>query len=50
MFESNPKYTFFGDHYDKLKAIKDIYDPVGLFVVREGVGSDNWDGSLNCRN
>jgi hypothetical protein len=50
MFESNPKYTFFGDHYDKLKAIKDIYDPVGLFVVWEGVGSDDWDTSLNCRN
>jgi len=50
MFESNPKYTFFGDHYDKLKTIKDIYDLVGLFVVQEGVGSDNWDASLNCRN
>jgi hypothetical protein len=49
MFESNPKYTF-GDHYNNLKAIKDIYDPVGLFVVREGVGSDDWDGSLNCHN
>jgi hypothetical protein len=29
--------------------IKDIYDPVGLFVVTEGVGSDDWDESLNCR-
>jgi hypothetical protein len=50
MFEPNPKYAFFGDHYDKLKAIKDIYDPVGLLVVHEGVGSDDWNTSLNCRN
>jgi len=49
MFEPNPKFTFFGNHYDKLKAIKNLYDPIGLFVVREGVGSDDWDASLNCR-
>jgi Berberine and berberine like len=49
MFELNPKYTFFGDHYDRLKAIKNAYDPIGLFVVKEGVGSDDWDTSLNCR-
>jgi hypothetical protein len=48
MFEPNPSYTFFGSHYDKLKAIKNIYDPVGLFIVRDGVGSDDWDESLNC--
>ena len=49
MFEPNPQYTFFGSHYDKLKAIKNVYDPVGLFIVTEGVGSDDWDTSLNCR-
>jgi hypothetical protein len=48
MFEPNPSYTFFGSHYERLKAIKNIYDPVGLFIVREGVGSDDWDESLNC--
>jgi hypothetical protein len=37
----------FGSHYDKLKMIK-IYDPVDLFVVGDGVGSDDWDTSLNC--
>jgi hypothetical protein len=49
MFELNPKHTFFGSHYDKLKAVKDSYDPVGLFVVKGGIGSDDWDTSLNCR-
>ena len=45
MFEPDFKYTFFGNHYDKLKAIKNVYDSVGLFVViqKEGVGSDDWD-------
>jgi len=50
MFELNPQYTFFGSHYDKLKAIKNVYDPVGLFVVTEGVGSEDWDTSLNCHH
>jgi len=49
MFEPNPSYTFFGLHYEKLKRIKKIYDPTGLFIVTEGVGSDDWDQSLNCR-
>jgi hypothetical protein len=50
MFERDPKFTFFGDHYNRLKAIKKIYDPIDLFIVREGVGSDDWDTSLNCRS
>ena len=49
MFEPNPMYTFFGSHYSKLKAIKNVYDPIDLFVVTEGVGSEDWDASLNCR-
>jgi hypothetical protein len=49
MFEPNPKETFFGSHYDKLKAIKNVYDPIGLFVVKDGVGAEDWDASLNCR-
>jgi hypothetical protein len=49
MFEQNPTYTFFGSHYSRLKAIKSVYDPVDLFVVTEGVGSDDWDMTLNCR-
>ncbi|KAI0360106.1 FAD-binding domain-containing protein [Trametes cingulata] len=49
LYEPNPKQTFFGSHYQKLKAIKKVYDPVDLFVVAEGVGSDDWDKTLNCR-
>ncbi|KAL0579405.1 hypothetical protein V5O48_002576 [Marasmius crinis-equi] len=49
LYESNPAHTFFGNHYDRLLSIKDQYDPHGLFVVAEGVGSERWDGSLNCR-
>lgn len=49
LYESDPKKTFFGSHYDKLLAIKEKYDPYDLFVVAEGVGSDKWDAELNCR-
>ncbi|KAF5335049.1 hypothetical protein D9758_016321 [Tetrapyrgos nigripes] len=48
MYEPNPQHTFFGDHYERLKVIKDTYDPTGLFVVAAGVGSEDWDSSLNC--
>jgi len=48
-YEFNWKKSLFGPHYDKLKAIKYKYDPEGLFIVLEGVGSDDWDPSLNCR-
>ncbi|PSS36768.1 hypothetical protein PHLCEN_2v1399 [Hermanssonia centrifuga] len=49
LYEINPQYTFFGDHYHKLEAIKAKYDPIDLFVVAEGVGSNKWDRSLTCR-
>ncbi|EEB98687.1 hypothetical protein MPER_01761 [Moniliophthora perniciosa FA553] len=49
LYERNFQHTFFGNHYDRLLAIKDQYDPSGLFVVPEGVGSERWDESLNCR-
>ncbi|KIK61289.1 hypothetical protein GYMLUDRAFT_166464, partial [Collybiopsis luxurians FD-317 M1] len=48
LYEPNFQETFFGDHYSKLQAIKDQYDPVGLFVVVEGVGSERWDDALEC--
>ncbi|OBZ77454.1 6-hydroxy-D-nicotine oxidase, partial [Grifola frondosa] len=49
LVEPNPAYTFFGDHYDTLKLIKKKYDPLDLFVVTGGVGSDEWDAQLVCR-
>ncbi|KAH7921107.1 FAD-binding domain-containing protein [Leucogyrophana mollusca] len=49
LFEPTPKETYFGSHYDRLKEIKDEYDPNGLFIVGAGVGSDEWVDDLNCR-
>ena len=49
LYEKNPSKTFFGSHYDKLSNIKQKYDPSGLLIVAEGVGSEEWDSSLNCR-
>lgn len=48
-YEFDFKKSFFGRHYDQLKRIKNKYDPYGFFVVHEGVGSDDWDATLNCR-
>ena len=49
LYERDFKAAFFGSHYERLKQIKNKYDSEGLFVVAGGVGSDDWDGSLNCR-
>lgn len=49
MHEKDFKKTYFGAHYERLKSIKAKYDSHGLFVVAEGVGSEDWDASLNCR-
>ena len=37
--------------YAKLLAIKDKYDPAGLFVCHHCVGSERWtkESNLNCR-
>ncbi|KAN0101201.1 hypothetical protein V8E55_001185 [Tylopilus felleus] len=50
LFEINWQETFFGSHYSTLKGIKDKYDPNRLFVVAEGVGSEEWNANLTCRN
>ena len=49
MFEPDPQHAFFGDHYARLKEVKKTYDPTDLFVVTEGVGSEDWDEELRCR-
>lgn len=48
-FEPDFKQVFFGSHYDRLRAIKGVYDPQDLLIVTEGVASDEWDSTLNCR-
>ncbi|EKM83321.1 hypothetical protein AGABI1DRAFT_69619 [Agaricus bisporus var. burnettii JB137-S8] len=48
LHELDFKKSFFGNHYDKLKAIKRKYDPRSLFIVAEGIASDEWDDALTC--
>jgi FAD/FMN-containing dehydrogenase len=41
-FEKNWQQSFWGANYAQLLAIKDKYDPDGLFFVHHGVGSERW--------
>ena len=41
-FQPNWQDSFWGDNYAKLRAIKDKYDPEGLFFLHHGVGSEDW--------
>jgi Berberine and berberine like len=34
--------AYWGSNYRNLLAIKDFYDPDGLFIVHHGVGSERW--------
>jgi FAD/FMN-containing dehydrogenase len=40
----NPRWqqAFWGENYPKLQAVKNKYDPDGLFFVHHGVGSESW--------
>ncbi len=40
----NPDWqrAFWGENYSRLQAIKNKYDPDGLFFVHHGVGSEEW--------
>jgi len=33
--------SYWGQNYARLRAIKDKYDPTGLFFVHHGVGSED---------
>ena len=41
-FERNWQTSCWGANYPKLLAIKQAYDPSGLFFIRHGVGSEAW--------
>ncbi|KAL3450831.1 hypothetical protein BJX65DRAFT_322349 [Aspergillus insuetus] len=41
--------SFWGPTYPFLYAIKKARDPQGLFIVRNGVGSEDWDDDGFCR-
>jgi FAD/FMN-containing dehydrogenase len=41
-FDENWQRSFWGPNYAKLLAVKEKYDPEGLFFVHHGVGSERW--------
>jgi FAD/FMN-containing dehydrogenase len=41
-FDAAWRQSFWGPNYAKLLAVKDKYDPDGLFFVHHGVGSERW--------
>ncbi len=41
-FNADWKHAFWGRNYAWLRAIKDRYDPTGLFFAHHGVGSEDW--------
>jgi FAD/FMN-containing dehydrogenase len=41
-FQANWQDAFWGENYPRLRAIKDKYDPDGLFFLHHGVGSEDW--------
>jgi FAD/FMN-containing dehydrogenase len=41
-FEPNWQDSFWGDNYARLRAVKEKYDPDGVFFLHHGVGSESW--------
>ncbi|KAB5554614.1 hypothetical protein GE09DRAFT_133527 [Coniochaeta sp. 2T2.1] len=40
--EPDFQQAFYGSHYERLYALKQKYDPTGLFYAHTGVGSEDW--------
>ncbi|MGA9423331.1 MAG: FAD-binding protein, partial [Rhodanobacteraceae bacterium] len=41
-FENSWQQSFWGSNYPRLAAVKQKYDPDGLFFIHHGVGSETW--------
>jgi FAD/FMN-containing dehydrogenase len=41
-FDKSWQQSFWGPNYPRLRAVKAKYDPMGLFFVHHGVGSEEW--------
>jgi hypothetical protein len=41
-FQKNWQQSYWGNNYARLAEIKKKYDPEGLFIVHNGVGSEGW--------
>lgn len=41
-FNADWQRAFWGSNYSRLLAVKNQYDPEGLFFVHHGVGSERW--------
>ena len=49
-FEEGWQEQFWGtDNYNALLNVKKTWDPEGLFVCRQCVGSEEWDDGGMCR-
>ena len=48
-FEPDWQQSFWGENYPKLLAIKQKYDPDGLFYCHHCVGSEAWSSDGMCR-
>jgi len=50
-FNRDWQSAYWGQHHERLRAIKTQYDPEGLFFVHNGVGSEDWsvDGFTRLR-
>lgn len=46
--QKNFQQAFWGDNYKKLYRLKKKWDRDGLFIVRQGVGSEDWDDEGMC--
>lgn len=43
MQEREWKESFFGANYERLKEVKEKWDPAGVFWALGAVGSDEWE-------